>query len=79
MEVIKTTNFAAYLYTPEEMDSANITDKNQKNLFLEKIIKTVGVQLNTLVEAKPARITAGLDAQDTNNFLVTGRGCQTFA
>ena len=69
MEVIKVTGFATGLYTPSEMDSANVADKAQKIAFLEKIIKVVGAQLNTLVEAKPARIVAGLDAQNTNNWL----------
>jgi hypothetical protein len=51
------------------MDSANVNEKNQKMDFLEKIIKVVGLQLNTLVAANPAKIVAGRDAQDTNNFL----------
>jgi TRAF3-interacting protein 1 len=38
-------------------------------VFLEKIIKLVGIQLNTLVEARPQRIVAGLDPQTTNTFL----------
>jgi len=46
-----------------------VTEKAQKMTFLEKITKLVGVQLNTLVEAKPARIIAGLDPQNTNHFL----------
>ena len=69
MEIIKATGFAAGLYTPNEIDSALVTDKNQKLQFLEKIIKVVGIQLNTLVQAKPAKIVAGLDVQNTNNFL----------
>jgi TRAF3-interacting protein 1 len=69
MEVIRITGFAKGLYNEIESDSANISDKEQKIRFLEKIIKVVGVQLNTLVEAKPSRIVAGLDAQNTNNFL----------
>lgn len=69
MEVIRATGFARGLYSDFESDSANINEKNQKIQFLEKIIKVVGIQLNTLVEAKPARIVAGLDPQNTNNFL----------
>lgn len=69
MEVMKATGFATDLYVPDEMDSAKVADKTQKMTFLEKIIKLVGIQLNTLVEARPARIVAGLDAQITNNFL----------
>jgi TRAF3-interacting protein 1 len=51
------------LYNDKEIDSANITEKQQKMDFLEKVIKVVGIQLNTLVEARPAKIVAGLDAQ----------------
>lgn len=69
MEVIKVTGFASDLFTPEEMDSAQVNEKNQKLQFLEKIIRLVGVQLNTLVEAKPIKIVAGSDPQVTNNFL----------
>ena len=69
MEVIKTTNFGDGLYTSEEVDSANVKEKEQKILFLEKMLKLVGVQLNTMVEAKPQKIVAGLEPQDTNRFL----------
>lgn len=69
MEVNRVTGFATGLYTPTEMDSAAVTEKTQKLVFLEKIIKVVGFQLNTMVEAKPAKIVAGLDAPVTNNFL----------
>jgi TRAF3-interacting protein 1 len=68
-EVMKSTGFATGLYTPEEADSSLVTEKAQKITFLEKIIKLVGIQLNTLVEAKPSKIVAGLDANVTNNFL----------
>lgn len=69
MEVIRATGFGSNLYAPEETDSANVGEKQQKIDFLEKIIKVVGLQLNTLVVANPAKIVAGKDPQDTNNFL----------
>jgi TRAF3-interacting protein 1 len=69
MEVIRVTGFAKGLYTEFESDSQNVGDKNQKMTFLEKIIKLVGIQLNTLVEARSQRIVAGLDPQTTNTFL----------
>ena len=68
-EVIRTTSFATGLYDPEELDSAFVKEKEQKILFLEKILKLVGVQLNTMVEAKPQKVVAGLESQDTNRFL----------
>jgi TRAF3-interacting protein 1 len=69
MEVIRVTGFATGLYTDDELDSSKVADKTQKMGFLEKIIKTVGIQLNTMVEAKPAKIVAGLDPMNTNTFL----------
>lgn len=69
MEVIRATGFGSGLYDEMESDSANVSDKVMKMAFLEKMIKVVGAQLNTLVEAKPAKIVAGRDPQDTNNWL----------
>lgn len=68
-ETIKVTGFGNGLYSSDESDSANITEKQQKITFLEKIIKVIGIHLNTIVEAKPARIIAGLDPGQTNNLL----------
>jgi hypothetical protein len=69
MEVVRATGFGANLFGPDETDSAAVADKTQKMTFLEKIIKVVGLQLNTLVVASPAKIVAGRDPQDTNHFL----------
>lgn len=69
MEVCRATGFAAGLFTAEEWDPAAVAEKNQKLLYLEKIIKLVGIQLNTIVETRPAKIISGLDAEDTNRFL----------
>lgn len=69
MEIIRATGFGTSLYSDEEMDSANVSEKSQKINFLEKITKLVGLQLNTIVEAKPTKIIAGLDPQNTNHFL----------
>eukprot|EP00606_Chrysophyceae_sp_TOSAG23-5_P000889 GSChrysophyteH2.ASY1.ANO1.1061.1 assembled CDS len=69
MEVKKVSGFGEGLYTAAEHDSSSFTDKNGKMQYLEKIIRLVGVQLNTIVEARPAKIVAGLDANLTNSFL----------
>lgn len=34
--------------------------------YLEKIIKLVGIHLNTVVEAKSSKIVAGLEPEKTN-------------
>ena len=69
MEVIRATGFGRGLYNEIESDSANVTTREQKVDFLDKIIKVVGTHLNTLVEAKPQKIIAGLEPQTTNTFL----------
>ena len=79
MEVRNATGFANGLFTEEESSSANVTEKSQKMQFLDKIIMLVGVQLNTIVEARPAKIVAGLDPHLTNNFLQLLAVCATHA
>lgn len=70
MEIIKTTGFGTGLYSGAETDSQSInSEKSAKIAFLDKIIQLVGLQLNTLVEARSVKIVAGLDAQNTNQFL----------
>lgn len=69
MEVQKQTGFGKGLYTETESDSSQVSDKAAKMQFLDKSILLVGIQLNTLVEAKSAKIVAGADAHSTNNFL----------
>jgi len=41
--IISTTGFAEGLYSPEEQDSSNITDKNAKIDYLTKIFNCVGI------------------------------------
>ncbi len=67
--VINNTGFAKDLYTEEQMNSANVKDKASKIEYLEAIIKRVGGHLNTLVDARPAKIVAGLEAENTCRFL----------
>ena len=69
MEVSRSTGFGTGLFSPEEWDSAQVNSRDQKVQYLDKIITLVGVQLNTLVSVKSAKIVAGLDAEDTNRFL----------
>lgn len=37
--------------------------------YLDKLITLVGTSLNTLVDARPAKIVAGLEAENTNRML----------
>mmetsp|Transcript_3917 Transcript_3917/g.11820 ORF Transcript_3917/g.11820 Transcript_3917/m.11820 type:complete len:499 (+) Transcript_3917:449-1945(+) len=68
-EVIQQTKFASGLYSESEADSSNVTDKIAKVKYLEKMVRLVGMQLNTIVEARPARIVSGLEPNNTNRLL----------
>lgn len=68
-EVTRVTGFAEGLYSGEELDSGAIKEKGPKMDYLTKIILCVGCQLNVEVEAKPAKIVAGLEPEATCKFL----------
>ncbi|RHY32863.1 hypothetical protein DYB32_002168 [Aphanomyces invadans] len=68
-EVTRVTGFADGLYAGDELDSNAIKEKQPKIDYLQKILHCVGCQLNVEVEAKPAKIVAGLEPEDTNKFL----------
>lgn len=42
---------------------------HQQMAYLDKLIMLVGNSLNTLVDARPAKIVAGLEAENTNRLL----------
>merc|ERR1719473_2155885 len=70
MAVVNATGFATGLYADDETDSAAIKEKPQKIAFLEKIVKLIGVQLNTYTtDIKPAKIVSGLEPENTNRLL----------
>ncbi|RHY07806.1 hypothetical protein DYB36_002538 [Aphanomyces astaci] len=68
-EVTRATGFADGLYAGDELDSNAIKEKQPKIDYLQKILHCVGCQLNVEVDAKPAKIVAGLEPDDTNKFL----------
>ena len=67
--VIRNTGFGRELYGEDMMDSKNVKDKQAKIQYLERIIQAVGSHLNTIVDARPAKIVAGLEAENTCTFL----------
>ncbi|TYZ63698.1 hypothetical protein PybrP1_011188 [[Pythium] brassicae (nom. inval.)] len=76
-EITRATGFADGLYGADELDSASIKEKQPKIDYLTKIIQCVSCQLNVEVDAKPAKIVAGLEPDDTNKFLqLLGIACR---
>ncbi|EEY62067.1 TRAF3-interacting protein, putative [Phytophthora infestans T30-4] len=68
-EVTRMTGFAEGLFSGEELDSGAIKEKGPKMDYLTKIILCVGCHLNVEMEAKPAKIVAGLEPEATCKFL----------
>ncbi|KAE9347739.1 hypothetical protein PF008_g7684 [Phytophthora fragariae] len=68
-EFTRATGFAEGLYSGEELDSGAIKEKGPKMDYLNKIIQCVSCQLNVEVDAKPAKIVAGLEPEATCKFL----------
>ncbi|CAM9307923.1 unnamed protein product [Scytosiphon promiscuus] len=68
-EVTRQTGFGQGLYSAEESDSSLVKAKPAKMAYLDKLIMLVGTSLNTLVDARPAKIVAGLEAENTNRML----------
>lgn len=64
------TGFAPGLFQGVELDAKALQqDKEGKISYLTKIINVVGFALNENVPAKPAKIVAGLEPENTNVFL----------
>ena len=68
-EVIRTTGFLKGLFTAEEMDSKNVTAKEAKIAFLQKVIDCVSVVSSENLAARPNKIIAGHEPEHTNELL----------
>lgn len=69
MEVVKASTFMQGLYTPEETDAAQLSDKTAKVEFLNKALSVVSFALGEKVDVSANKIVAGLEADKTNLFL----------
>merc|ERR1712060_280211 len=69
MEVTRATSFAQGLFTPEESDAAQLTDKAAKVEFLNKAINVTSLALNEKIDVSASKIVAGLEAEKTNAWL----------
>lgn len=70
------TGFAPGLFQGDELDKEKLQDKDSKVLYLTKIINVVAMALGESVPAKPLKIVAGLEPENTNAFLqLLGKAC----
>ena len=68
-ELQRNTGFAPGLFDDIESNSANVKDKESKVAYLEKIIGTVAEALGRPRAARPLKVVAGLEPENTNLFL----------
>ena len=69
--VTEATGFGEGLLDPDETDGKALAkaSKEEKIAYLEKFKQLVGFSLNTMVEARPAKVVAGLEPENTNRLL----------
>ncbi|CAK57360.1 unnamed protein product (macronuclear) [Paramecium tetraurelia] len=69
METTKQTGYAKGLYTTDELDGNSYDNKDKKLMFLQKIIDLTSMMLKEEIAAKPGKIAAGLEPENTNLLL----------
>ncbi|CAD8185270.1 unnamed protein product [Paramecium octaurelia] len=69
METTKLTGFINGLYTDDELDVTYYDNKQKKLMFLQKIIELTSMMLKEEIAAKPGKIAAGLEPENTNLLL----------
>lgn len=69
MEVSKASGFGNGLFTDEEKDAANLSDKSAKVDFLNKAISVTCFALGEKIDVSANKIVAGLEADKTNAWL----------
>ncbi|XP_067136520.1 TRAF3-interacting protein 1-like [Centruroides vittatus] len=67
--IIKTTKFFDGLYTPDEMVSENVKEKEKKIAFLQKAIDVTIMVTGENLTVKPTKIVSGHEAEKTNELL----------
>ncbi|ORZ41076.1 microtubule-binding protein MIP-T3-domain-containing protein, partial [Catenaria anguillulae PL171] len=75
-ELIAASGVGAGLFIGDETNAAAVKEKDQKIAWLTKIIKLTELASGTPIKAKPAKIIAGLEPEETNAWLqVLGAVC----
>ncbi|CAD8212506.1 unnamed protein product [Paramecium octaurelia] len=69
METTKQTGYGKGLYTGDELDGNTYDNKDKKLQFLQKIIDLTSMMLKEEIAAKPGKIAAGLEPENTNLLL----------
>ncbi|XP_060875849.1 TRAF3-interacting protein 1 [Metopolophium dirhodum] len=68
--VIQSTGYLTDVFTDEEIISTNVTTKESKIKFLEKLITAIQSTTNKTISARPSKIVAGLEVTKTLELLI---------
>ncbi|KAF0763702.1 TRAF3-interacting protein 1 [Aphis craccivora] len=68
--VIQSTGYLKGVFTDEEIISTNVTTKETKIKFLEKLITAIQSTTNKTLSARPSKIVAGLEVTKTLELLL---------
>lgn len=68
--VIQSTGYLKGVFTDEEIISTNVTTKETKIKFLEKLITAIQSTTNKTLSARPSKIVAGLEVTKTLELLI---------
>ncbi|KAI9138737.1 microtubule-binding protein MIP-T3-domain-containing protein [Paraphysoderma sedebokerense] len=69
IEIITSTGYQTDLFSETEMNSENVKAKEDKLKWLDKVVAVVAKSTNDQVKAKPSKIIAGLEPEETNKLL----------
>jgi len=76
MALNKVSGFVEHLFSPEQMDSSNISDRESKTAFLNTLISFAGICNGSRIPVRSSRIVAGAEPENTNLLLIAlGRAC----
>ena len=72
---LKTTGFPEGYFTPDELDSGKVSDKESKVAFLIKLIAIIEAGCGETVNAKPGVIVTGAEPENTCDMLIKLAAC----
>ncbi|XP_065335550.1 TRAF3-interacting protein 1 isoform X2 [Cloeon dipterum] len=67
--VIKQYGLMDGLFTPGELNSENVKEKEAKIAFLQKVVSTIALVTGEKIQCKPSKVIAGQEPERTNELL----------
>ncbi|CAB3359484.1 Hypothetical predicted protein [Cloeon dipterum] len=67
--VIKQYGLMDGLFTPGELNSENVKEKEAKIAFLQKVVSTIALVTGEKIQCKPSKVIAGQEPEKTNELL----------